>query len=249
MMHLIIFKGEIVKKFIYPFLLVLIFTLILGCETGAQNSGDVKLESQKDSISYFIGSDIARSLVDIKEEIDIDVLLRALRDGYEGQEPLLTQAEMMATMQEFSNRMRKVREEKQQQEALDNKAAGEAFLEENKTKEGIMVTPSGLQYQVLEEGFGAKPTASDRVTVHYRGTLIDGTEFDSSYKNGQPITFSLGGVIPGWTEALQLMNTGSKYKLFIPSELGYGERGSGPNSPIGPNEVLIFEVELISIEN
>ncbi len=237
------------KKFMYPIMIVFLITLVSGCETDAQNSGDVKLESQKDSISYFIGSDIARSLVDIKEEIDIEVLLRALRDGYEGKEPLLSQADMMATMQEFSNRMRQVREEKQQQAALENKAAGEKFLEENKTKDGIIVTASGLQYQVLEEGFGAQPTASDRVTVHYRGTLIDGTEFDSSYKNGQPITFSLGGVIPGWTEALQLMRIGSKYKLFIPSELGYGERGSGPNSPIGPNEVLIFEVELLSIEN
>jgi FKBP-type peptidyl-prolyl cis-trans isomerase len=234
-----------VKNFVYVFITVLLVALISGCETDAQNSGEVKLETQKDSISYFIGSDISRSLADIKDEIDIDLLVKALKDGFEGKEPQLTQSDMMTTMQEFSSRMMKVREEKQQQAAADNKAAGEKFLEENKTKEGIIVTASGLQYQILQEGTGAKPTSQDKVSVNYRGTLIDGTEFDSSYKSGQPISFSVTGVISGWTEALQLMSTGSKYKLFIPSELGYGERGS---RTIGPNEVLIFEIELLSIE-
>ncbi|MCB1157821.1 MAG: FKBP-type peptidyl-prolyl cis-trans isomerase [Leptospiraceae bacterium] len=126
-----------------------------------------------------------------------------------------------------------------------NKAAGEKFLTENKGKEGVKVTPSGLQYKVIKEGSGAKPTATNTVKVHYVGTLIDGSEFDSSYKRGQPAVFPLNGVIPGWTEGLQLMTVGSKYKFFIPSHIAYGERGPGK---IGPNSTLIFDVELISIE-
>lgn len=234
------------KNIIYPFLMVLVIVVYSGCETGAQESGDVNLETQKDSISYFIGSDISRSLADIKDEVDIELIIQGIRDGMAGKEPMLTQNDMMATMQEFSSRMMKKREEKKKEAALENKAAGDKFLEENKSNEGVMVTASGLQYQVLTEGSGPKPTADNKVKVHYRGTLLDGTEFDSSYKSGQPISFALTGVIKGWTEGLQLMNTGSKYKFFIPSELAYGDRGSGP---IGPNEVLIFEVELLSIEN
>jgi FKBP-type peptidyl-prolyl cis-trans isomerase len=234
-----------VKNFIYSFIIVTVFALISGCETGAQNSDEVKLETKKDSISYSIGTNISMSLADIKEEVDIDLIIRALRDGIEEKEPLLTQNEMMSILQEFSNRMMAVRNEKKTKEAAENKAAGEEFLKENKNNEGVIVTPSGLQYQILKEGDGARPTSQDRVKVHYRGTLIDGTEFDSSFKNGEPITFAVTGVIKGWTEALQLMNVGSKYKLFIPSELAYGENGSGP---IGPNAVLIFEVELLGIE-
>lgn len=234
------------KNIIYPLLIAILVALISGCETDAQDSGDIKFETQKDSISYFIGSDISRSLVDIKEEVDIDLIIQAIRDGFDGKEPILTQNDMMATMQEFSSRMMQKREEKKKVQAIENKEAGVKFLEENKSKEGVIVTASGLQYQILKEGSGAKPTAQDRVSVHYRGTLVDGSEFDSSYKAGKPMTFNVTGVIPGWTEALQLMNTGSKYKVYIPSELAYGEKGSGP---IGPGEVLIFEVELISIEN
>lgn len=233
------------KNIIYPLLIVLLIALISGCETDAQDSGDVKLETQGDSVSYFIGSDISRSLIDIKDEVDINLVILAIKDGFDGKEPLLTQDDMMATMQEFSSRMMEKREEVKKQQAIDNKAAGIKFLEENKSNDGIMVTASGLQYQVLNEGNGAKPTAQDRVSVHYKGTLVDGTEFDSSYKTGKPITFGVTSVIPGWTEGLQLMNTGSKYKLFIPSDLAYGDQGSGP---IGPSEVLIFEVELVSIE-
>lgn len=234
------------KNIIYPLLIAILVALISGCETDAQNSGDIKLETQKDSISYFIGSDISRSLTDIKEEVDIDMIIRAIKDGLDGKEPLFTQNDMRATMQEFSSRMMQKKEEMKKQQTIDNIEAGNKFLEENKSKEGVIVTASGLQYQILKEGSGAKPTAQDRVLIHYRGTLVDGSEFDSSYKLGKPVTFSVTGVIPGWTEVLQLMNTGSKYKVYIPSELAYGANGSGP---IGPNEVLIFEVELVSIEN
>lgn len=233
------------KNFIYPLLIILFGSLIIGCKTDAQDSGDIKLETQKDSISYFIGSDISRSLIDIKDDIDLDLIIRGLKDGFEGKEALLTQNDMMATMQDFSSKMMAKREEKKKQAAIDNKAAGLKFLEENKSNDGVIVTASGLQYQILTEGSGPKPNSQSKVSVHYRGTLVDGTEFDSSYKTGQPISFSVTGVIPGWTEGLQLMNTGSKYKLFIPSELAYGENGSGP---IGPSEVLIFEVELVSID-
>ena len=240
-----IIQGVNVKNIIYSFLTVFLIILLAGCETDAQNSGEIELATKKDSISYSIGTNISISLADIKEEVDIDLIIRAIRDGVDGNEPLLTQNEMMSILQEFSGRMMEVRKEKKEKEAVENKAAGIEFLEDNKNNEGVIVTPSGLQYQILNEGNGPKPTTQDRVSVHYRGTLIDGTEFDSSIKNGQPITFSVTGVIKGWTEALQLMSVGSKYKLFIPSELAYGENGSGP---IGPNQVLIFEVELLSIE-
>ena len=234
------------KKIIYPLLIVIFVAMISGCETDAQDSGEITLETQKDSISYFIGSDISLSLLDIKEEVDIDLIIQAIKDGYDGKEPLLTQNDMMATMKEFSSRMMQKRDEIKKQQAIDDKEAGVKFLEENKSKEGVIVTASGLQYQILEEGSGAKPSAQDRVTVHYRGSLVDGTEFDSSYKAGKPMTFGVSGGIPGWTEVLQLMNIGSKYKAFIPTELAYGIKGNGP---IGPNAVLIFEVELVSIEN
>jgi FKBP-type peptidyl-prolyl cis-trans isomerase FklB len=149
-------------------------------------------------------------------------------------------------MTQFQNETRKAQEEKMQQASMTNKKEGTAFLEANKTKEGVKVLPSGLQYKVLKEGTGPKPSAADTVVCNYRGTLIDGKEFDSSYKRGEPATFPVNGVIKGWTEALQLMPVGSKWQLFLPADLAYGDRGAGAD--IGPGATLIFEVELMSIQ-
>jgi FKBP-type peptidyl-prolyl cis-trans isomerase len=168
-----------------------------------------------------------------------------MADAQSGTDTLLTQDEMMTALQTFQTTMMERQQAKAEREASENITAGEAFLAENASKEGVMVTESGLQYKVITEGSGPKPQATDQVTVHYRGTLLDGTEFDSSYSRGEPATFGLNQVIPGWTEGVQLMNVGSKYEFYIPANLAYGERGAGAS--IGPNSTLIFEVELISI--
>jgi FKBP-type peptidyl-prolyl cis-trans isomerase FklB len=179
-----------------------------------------------------------------KQSIDIEpaALARGIKDALAGGKPLLTEQEIQETMGIFQKDVMA----KQQASANKNKKEGEAFLDENKKKEGIKTLPSGLQYKVIKEGTGKKPKLADTVTAHYRGTLIDGTEFDNSYKRGQPANFPVSGVIPGWTEALQLMGEGAKWQLFIPSNLAYGERGAG--AIIGPNATLVFEVELISVQ-
>jgi FKBP-type peptidyl-prolyl cis-trans isomerase FklB len=200
------------------------------------------LKNQKDKMSYIIGMDIGNNLK--KQSIDIDpaFLARGIKDALAGGKPLLTEKEMQETMAVFQKEMMA----KQQEVATKNKKEGEAFLVENKKKQGVKTLPSGLQYKVIKEGTGKKPKLGDTVTAHYWGTLIDGTEFDSSYKRGQPANFPVSGVIPGWTEALQLMGEGAKWQLFIPSNLAYGERGAGAG--IGPNATLIFEIELISVQ-
>jgi FKBP-type peptidyl-prolyl cis-trans isomerase len=170
-----------------------------------------------------------------------------LKDGLAGAKPLLTDDEAKATMVAFEADLRKKQEAKNLALAEANKTQGAAFLAENKTKEGVVTLPSGLQYKILTEGTGPKPTSTDTVVCNYKGTLLDNTEFDSSYKSGQPATFPLSRVIKGWTEALQLMPVGSKWQLFIPPDLAYGPRG-GPGGGIGPDATLVFEVELISIQ-
>lgn len=225
--------------------LSLIF-LISGTVVSAEGEKKAKPLTEKESISYIIGTNIARSLVNIKDEIDFDTLIKGLKDKLEDKPLLISDAEGQAVMSAFSQKMKKKQEEKQAVEGKKNLEEGKKFLEANKSKEGILTTDSGLQYRVLKQGEGPKPVATDKVKVHYRGTTIDGKEFDSSYKRGNPASFGVSGVIKGWTEALLLMNTGSKYELFIPSEIAYGQRGAGPG--IGPNAVLIFEVELLSIE-
>jgi len=184
-----------------------------------------------------------------KDSVDVDpnILLRGMKDGLAGAKPLLTDDEAKATMVALQADLRKKQEEKMQAEAEVNKTKGEAFLADNKTKQGVVTLPSGLQYKILTEGTGPKPAVTDTVVCNYKGTLLDNTEFDSSYKRGQPATFPVSGVIKGWTEALQLMPVGSKWQLFIPSELAYGARG-GPGGGIGPNATLVFEVELMSIQ-
>src|SRR5213595_1794854 len=200
-----------------------------------------QLKDQKDKFSYSIGLNIGSNLSKQKIEINPDMVTAGIKDSIAGK-PQLTQDQDKDVMAQFEKDM----EQKQKQAGEKNKTDGAKFLEENKKKPGVKTTASGLQYKVEKEGTGAQPKATDMVTVNYRGTLIDGTEFDSSYKRGQPATFPVNGVIKGWTEALQLMKQGSKYQLFIPSNLAYGERAMGPD--IGPNSTLIFEVELQEVK-
>ena len=183
-----------------------------------------------------------------KQSLDIDpaILARGLRDSFSNGKTLLTEDEARAVLTQLQGDVRKKQQEVAQQLGDSNKKQGMAFLEANKAKDGVVMLPSGLQYKILQEGTGPKPAPIDTVVCNYRGTLLDSTEFDSSYKRGQPATFPVTGVIKGWTEALQLMPVGSKWQLFIPSELAYGDRGAG--GQIGPNATLIFEVELLSIQ-
>jgi FKBP-type peptidyl-prolyl cis-trans isomerase FklB len=213
----------------------------------AASQGASALTTQKDKVSYAIGMNVGTTLHKQGVDIDPKVLRRGLEDALAGGKTLLSEEEARATLTELQNDMRKKMQEKMQQAGEENKKQGDAFLAANKTKDGVVTLPSGLQYKILTPGTGAKPAAGDSVVCNYRGTLIDGKEFDSSYKRGQPATFPVAGVIKGWTEALQLMPVGSKWQLFVPSELGYGERGTGAD--IGPNATLIFEVELVSIQS
>jgi FKBP-type peptidyl-prolyl cis-trans isomerase FklB len=197
-----------------------------------------QLKDQKDKVSYSIGLQIGFNLGRQKVDISPDMLAAGIKDALAGK-PQLNPDQIKEVMTTFEKDM----EQKQKELGDKNKAEGTKFLEENKKKEGVKTTASGLQYKVLKEGTGPQAKKTDTVTVNYRGTLISGTEFDSSYKRGQPATFPVSGVIPGWTEALQLMKVGSKYQLFVPSNLAYGERAVGPD--IGANSTLIFEVELL----
>jgi FKBP-type peptidyl-prolyl cis-trans isomerase FklB len=200
-----------------------------------------QLKDQKDKVSYSIGLNIGFNLSRQKVEVNPDVLAAGIRDAIAGK-PQLTTDQVKDVMAQFEKDM----EQKQKQAGEKNKTDGAKFLEDNKKKPGIKTTASGLQYKVEKEGTGTPPKATDTVKVNYRGTLIDGTEFDSSYKRGQPVTFPVNGVIKGWTEALQLMKPGSKYQLFIPSTLAYGERSVSPE--LGPNATLIFDVELLEVQ-
>ncbi|HET9791160.1 MAG TPA: FKBP-type peptidyl-prolyl cis-trans isomerase [Candidatus Angelobacter sp.] len=203
-------------------------------------------KSDKERQSYAVGMNIGESLHRQPVDLDSNSLIQGLKDSMAGGKTLMTDEEAKAALTELGQQVRAKQEEKVKQAAETNKKEGEAFLAANKTKEGVVTTPSGLQYKILKAGTGPKPTAADKVVCNYRGTLINGTEFDSSYKRGQPATFPVGQVIKGWTEALQLMPVGSKWQLFIPPDLAYGERGAG--NDIGPDSTLIFEVELLSIE-
>jgi len=215
--------------------------------TTAKKPAVLTLNTQKEKASYVIGLNIGRSMHKDSVDVDTAILLRGMKDGLAGAKPLLTDDEARAVMVALQADLRTKQEEKMQALAETNKKEGDAFFAENKTKDGVVTLPSGLQYKVLVEGTGPKPTATDTVVCNYKGTLLDNTEFDSSYKRGQPVTFPVNGVIKGWTEALQLMPVGSKWQLFVPPDLAYGARG-GPGGGIGPNATLIFEVELMSIK-
>ncbi|MCK4905054.1 FKBP-type peptidyl-prolyl cis-trans isomerase [bacterium] len=209
-------------------------------------AADEKLTTPSEKLSYMMGMDIGTFLKEVPREIDFEIFTRGVKDVYNGEQTLLTQEEAEQIKQAFVKEMQTEAILKMNEIKEKNKKDGEMFLAENKNKEGVITTASGLQYIVLTKGTGLSPKIDDKVKVHYSGTLLDGTEFDSSYKRGEPVTFPLNGVIAGWGEALQLMNVGGKNRLFIPSELAYGEQGSGP---IGSNSMLIFEVELLGIEN
>ena len=207
---------------------------------------NLELKDQKDKVSYSIGINIGNNLKRQSVEVNPDILLQGIKDVLSGGKTLMTDKEVAETMMNFQKELMAKQQIRMKELGEKNKKEGEAFLAENKKKEGVITLPSGLQYKVIKEGDGKIPAATDTVTVHYRGTLIDGTEFDSSYTRGQPVTFPVKGVVPGFSEALQLMKVGSKWQLFIPSNLAYGERGAGDD--IGPNSTLIFDLELISIK-
>jgi FKBP-type peptidyl-prolyl cis-trans isomerase FklB len=221
--------------------LILIFSASLLALPLFGQEKSPQLKDQKDKVSYSIGMQIGFNLSRQNVQVNADVLSAGIKDAIAGK-PQLTPDQVKEIMAAFEKDM----EQKQKAAGEKNAAEGTKFLEENKKKEGVKATASGLQYKAIKEGAGAQPKATDTVTVNYRGTTISGTEFDSSYKRGQPATFPLNGVIKGWTEALQLMKVGSKYQLFIPPTLAYGERAVGPEIP--PNSTLIFEVELLDVK-
>ena len=240
------------KKYALPLALVALVAL-QACNQKTAETGEaavaapagVKLETTEQRLSYGIALTLGQRMKTDNVPMDVDAFSAGLRDALTGAEPRLTQEEITAEMQAYQEKA--AAEQQAAQAALGeaNLAAATAFLAANKAKEGVIVTDSGLQYQVIEAGEGPKPGPEDTVEVHYRGMLVDGTEFDSSYTRGETVTFGVGQVIPGWTEALQLMSVGSKFKLVIPPELGYGAGGAG--QAIGPNAALVFDVELISI--
>lgn len=217
---------------------------LLAVQVSAQEPAALK--TQKDKVSYTLGVEVARSFQSQGVEVDQNLVVKGLRDALSGEKLLMTDDDLHATMSAFQQDLRQKQAQARSMAAEGNKKAGEAFLAENAKKEGVVTLPSGLQYKILKAAEGKKPTEADTVVCHYRGTLIDGTEFDSS-KSGQPSTFGLKGVIPGFREALKLMPVGSKWQFFIPPDLAYGERGAG--NAIGPNATLVFEIELISIQD
>jgi FKBP-type peptidyl-prolyl cis-trans isomerase FklB len=226
-------------------LLTAVLSLILLV---SQVSAEEKLvlKEQKDKISYSIGMNIGNNLKKQSIDVNPDALVSGIKDAISGGKALMTEQEVNDTLMAFQKEMAAKQAERLKELGEKNKKEGEAFLADNKKKEGVITLPSGLQYKIIKEGTGETPKLTDTVTTNYRGTLIDGTEFDSSYRREQPATFPIKGVIAGWTEALQLMKVGSKWQVFIPSNLAYGERGAGRD--IGPNATLIFEVELLSIK-
>ncbi len=211
-----------------------------------KSDGAGALKTLKEKGSYAIGMTIGTQLKRDSLDPDLAALMKGIKDALAGGKTLITQAEGREAMAAFQKETEAKRTDRAKDIGEKNKKEGEAFLAENKKKEGVKTLPSGLQYKVIKPGSGKSPKATDTVVTHYRGTLIDGTEFDSSYGRGEPATFQVGRVIPGWTEALQLMQVGAKWQLFIPGKLAYGERGSGPD--IGPNATLIFDVELVAIK-
>jgi len=220
-------------------------TLLSACNDKS-GTDTVKLDSQTAKASYSIGSQLGSQVAQAKDMIDQDALILGFKDSMDGKELQINAEEMQKVMQTFQQAMLEKQQSKQNALKETNKAEGDKFLAENKSKEGVKTTTSGLQYKVLKKGSGEAPKLTDTVVTHYSGTLINGKVFDSSYKRNSPATFPVNGVIKGWTEALQLMEVGSKWQLFIPAELAYGERGAGAD--IGPNQVLIFEIELLEIK-
>lgn len=227
-----------------------LFSASCNSDSGSSSTGtdNVSLETSLDSVSYSLGYQIASMSLKPQgmTDIDVDKFSSGLKSALEDEEASISQNEMQQVVQTYQMEAQKRAQEEQQAEAEENKKKEEEFLAENRTNEGVQVTESGLQYKVLEEGSGSSPESSDEVRVHYTGTLLDGTEFDSSHERGEPVQFPLNQVIEGWTEGLQLMKEGAKYRFWIPSELGYGSNPR-PGGAIGPNETLVFEVELLEV--
>ena len=224
---------------------LLTITITAICLAGlAHAQGGFKTDKEKES--YAVGMGMGKNLSRQGVEVDPELLLKGLTDVLNKRKTRLSDEEFRTTMRNLNKRLRAKQSVQRSHSGAKNKKEGAAFLARNRKKSGVVTLPSGLQYQVLRKGKGAKPGPSSRVVTNYRGTLIDGTEFDSSYKRGKPATFPVKGVIAGWTEALQLMPTGSKWKLYVPANLAYGERGAG--RMIGPNATLIFEIELLEIK-
>lgn len=226
-------------------LIMLTFIFLISCNQNAEEVTSLETEQQK--ISYTIGSDIGKNLQRSMYDFDQAALVQGMKDAMAKKELLLDDKELQDMMKLFRKVAGEAQKKSQKEKGETNIMEGQKFLAKNKENEGVVVLPSGLQYKILVEGTGKKPKATDKVKVHYKGTLIDGTEFDSSFKRNQPVEFPVNGVIKGWTEALQLMAEGSKWMLYIPSELAYGPRGAG-GGQIGPNATLIFEVELIEVK-
>ncbi|MFZ1728768.1 MAG: FKBP-type peptidyl-prolyl cis-trans isomerase [Bacteroidota bacterium] len=218
--------------------------LLISCQNNAQENVDLK--TRKDSVSYAIGVNIGQSFKTQKIDADPAIMAAAMNDVLSGKETKLTEENCQTVWMSYQQEMMAAQEKDRQAEGVKNKEAGDKFLAANKTKEGVITTASGLQYKVIKMGDGPKPTTADKVKVHYKGTLIDGKQFDSSYDRGEPAVFPVTGVIPGWTEALLLMPVGSKWEVYLPSNIAYAERGAGQD--IGANAALIFTVELLGIE-
>ena len=219
--------------------------LVLAAITFSINTWATELNTDEQKLGYIIGMDIGKSLREQGTDVDLDALIDAISATYKGEDLAMTAEEAAAIRQEYVQKRQAAQQAESTAAGADNLAEGQKFLAENKGKEGVQITASGLQYKVLTMGDGAKPVATDTVKVHYSGKLLDGTEFDSSYARNEPISFALNRVIPGWTEGVQLMPVGSKFMFYIAPELAYGEGGGGP---IPPNSTLVFEVELLDIE-
>lgn len=240
------------KNSIIAVVLSAAFTIILtaGCNTGQESGSEApeaNLSTNMDSVSYGIGYLNGQSMRQQgMDDIEAEAFVAGLSQAMNENDPQIPQTEINQLLQQYQMKAQQKAQQMKKEEAQANFEEGQSFLAENKNKEGVQVTDSGLQYKVLEEGSGPSPSAKDSVTVHYEGTLIDGTVFDSSYERGQPVSFPLNGVIPGWTEGVQLMKEGATYRFFIPGDLAYG-MNPRPGGPIGPNETLIFKVELIEV--
>jgi FKBP-type peptidyl-prolyl cis-trans isomerase len=222
-----------------------VFGLVVAAGPVMAADQPTELKTETDKLSYALGLDLGAYFKSLGEDFDLAKIQMGIFDAYHGKKTLLTAEEAAKVQQQFAARQQEKQVKQVMEMAAENKAAAKKFLDENKKKEGVKTTASGLQYKVIKQGKGARPTATDTVKVHYKGSLLDGTEFDSSYKRNQPAEFQVDQVIPGWSEALQLMNAGSKFELYLPPELAYGDRGAPP--VIEPGSLLIFEVELLDV--
>jgi len=236
-------------------LISMVMSLAMIAIASAQDEGQdqaqaepmpAQLNTKAKQFSYVVGMDVGKSLKKLDADVELDTVIQAIRDTVNGSEQLLSEQQANSIKQAYFKEKQQEAAVKAEEQAAANREKGQAFLAENAKKDGVKTTESGLQYKAIEEGSGPKPDANDRVTVHYTGTLIDGTKFDSSRDRGQPATFQLNQVIPGWTEGLQLMSQGAHYKFFIPADLAYGDRGAG--DVIQPGSTLIFDVELLNVE-